>query len=102
AKSLSARKDKNLRLSSGLSQPTPLHEIKNSERGLPGTIKGSEPPAKKRRSNDSRGAAVIRVVAEDGEDHNRSRKKSPGKLAKQASPVRSNTSAYRRLGNLLE
>jgi hypothetical protein len=102
AKSLSARKDENLRLSSGLPQPRPLQEIKNYEQVLPGTTKGSEPPAKKRRSNDSRGAAVIRVVAEDGEDHNRSRKKSPGKLAKQASPARSNTSAHRRLGNLLE
>jgi hypothetical protein len=99
AKSLSARKDENLRLSSSLSQQRPLQEIKNYERVLPGTIKSSEPPAKKRRSNDSRGAAAIRVVAEDGEDHNRSRKRSPGKLA---SPIRSNTSAYRRLGNLLE
>ena len=102
AKSLSARKDENLRLSSGLSQPRPLQEIKNYERVLPGTIKSSEPPAKKRRPNDSRRAAVIRVVAEDGEDHNRSRKNSPGKLARHASPARSNTSAYRRLGNLLE
>jgi hypothetical protein len=101
-KSLSARKDENLRLSSGLSQQRPLQEIKNYARVLPGTIKSSEPPAKKRRSNGSRGAAVIRVVAEDGEDHNRSRKKSTGKLARQASPTRSNTSAYRRLGNLLE
>jgi hypothetical protein len=97
-----SRKDKDLILSSGLSQPRPLQEIKNYERVLLGTMKSSQPPAKKRRPNDSRRVAAIRVVAEDSKDHNRSRKKSPGKLARLASPPRSNTPAYRRLGNLLE
>lgn len=102
AKALSARKNEDLRLSSGLSQPRPLQEIKNYQRVLPRTTKSSQPPTKKRRSNDSREAAAIRIVAEEGEDHNRSRKKLPGKLARLASPARSNTSAHRRLGNLLE
>jgi hypothetical protein len=102
AKSLSARRNEDLRPSSDLSRPRPLQEIKNYERVLPRTTKSPQPPTKKRRSNDSQEAAAIRIVAEEGEDHNRSRKKSPGKLASLASPARSNTSAYRRLGNLLE
>jgi DNA repair protein endonuclease SAE2/CtIP C-terminus len=102
AKSLSARRNEDLRPSSDLSRPRPLQEIKNYERVLPRTTKNPQPPTKKRRSNDSQEAAAIRIVAEEGEDHNRSRKKSPGKLASLASPARSNTSAYRRLGNLLE
>jgi hypothetical protein len=102
AKPLSARKKKASRLSSGRSQPRPLREITNYERAIPGTSKSSLPPAKKRRSNGSRGTSAIRVVAEDGEDDGRSRKISPGKLAGLTSPTRSNTSAYQRLGNLLE
>jgi hypothetical protein len=102
AKSLSARRNEDLRPSSDLSRPRPLQEIKNYERVLPRTTKSPQPPTKKRRSNDSQEAAAIRIVAEEGDDHNRSRKKSPGKLASLASPARSNTSAYRRLGNLLE
>ena len=76
----------------------PLQEIKNQQRSLPST--SSTPPSKKPKSNIGRGAAAISSIAEDGEDHSRKRKSSPAR-DKVQSPPRSNTSAYRRLENLL-
>jgi hypothetical protein len=102
AQSLSARKDDKSRPSSDSVHSRPLQEIKNDKQILPRTSNASGPPIKKRRSNDGRGAAAIPIIAEDGEDHNRRHKTTAAKSLRPASPARSNTSAYRRLGHLLE
>jgi hypothetical protein len=100
--SLCAKNNDRSRGSLDVVDSRPLQEIKNEERILPRTSNTSGPPSKKRRSNDGRGQYAIPIIAEDGEDHNRSRKTPAAKLPKPASPSRSNISAHRRLGNLLE
>ena len=86
----------------GSAESMPLKEIKNNERVLPRTNSSSGPPSKKRKTSGGRGASGISIIAEDGEDHNRSHKSSPPEAHKPASPARSNNSAHGRLGNLLK
>lgn len=82
-------------------QSKPLQEIKNEMRVLRRTSNASCPPVKKRRWNNGRGATAISSIAEDGEHHNRSHKRTAAKLPRPTS-ARSTTSGYRRLDNLLE
>ena len=88
---LPAGKEEKSKHFAGALRSGPLKEIKNDERILPQASNPSGRPSKKRKSRDGRGAVAIPIVAEDSENH-----------SKLVSPARSNTSAYRRLGNLLE
>ena len=83
-------------------RPRPLEEIRNGEQLLSRANGAPGPPSKKRKWSDDRGAAAIPIVAEDSEEHNRNYDSSLAKNTKPTSPTLSNTSAYRRLGNLLE